>query len=171
MSTKNNILSNEPRTAFGKYMAYNFIPKHANKVNGLVYLGASLLIIVVGLRGLGSLASSLTVIPKFLIGADGKIDPVWVLTALLVEFTMLFMLGFVTFFTPADSVSQAHSENKELDASKLKDNLRDLRNFADEEIKIVENYLEKFDNLSKKVASIQATNLNAIKKMKETIDN
>ena len=40
-------MNHEPRTSFGRYMAYNFIPKHANKVNGLVYLGASLLIIVV----------------------------------------------------------------------------------------------------------------------------
>jgi hypothetical protein len=152
-------------------MAYNFIPKHANKVNGLVYFGASILIIVVGLRGLGSLAGKVSVIPSFLIGPDGKIDPTWVLLALLVEFTMLLLLGFVTFFTPADSVAKPQSESVDLDISKLKDNLRDLKYFADEEIKIVEDYLDKFNNLSKKVNLIQAVNLSAVKKMKETIEN
>ena len=170
MSNKRANLSNEPRTSFGKYMAYNFIPKHANKVNGLVYLGASILIIVVGLRGLGKLAGSVSVIPQFFIGADNKIDPTWVLAALLIEFTMLLLLGFVTFFTLGDPVSRPKESDK-LDTAELKENLRELKDFADEEMKIVESYLEKFDNLSKKVTQIQAVNLNAIKKMKDTIEN
>ena len=166
-----NKLNNEPQTSFGKYMAYNFIPKHANKVNGLVYFGASILIIVVGLRGLGSLAGKVSVIPSFLIGPDGKIDPTWVLLALLIEFTMLLLLGFVTFFTPSDPIAKPQTDSVDLDISKLKDNLRDLKYFADEEIKIVEDYLDKFNNLSKKVNLIQAVNLSAVKKMKETIEN
>lgn len=171
MSTKKNMLTHEPKTSFGRYMAYDFIPKHANKVNGLVYLGAALLIIVVGLRGLGSLAGKLSVIPQFLIGADNKINPEWVLAALLIEFTMLFLLGFVTFFTPNDPVFKPNLEGNDSGVSNVKENLRDLKDFADEEIKIVENYLEKFEKLSHKVSQIQATNLNAIKIMKDTIDN
>jgi len=152
-------------------MAYNFIPKHANKVNGLVYFGASILIIVVGLRGLGSLAGKVSVIPQFLIGHDGKIDPTWVLTALLIEFSMLLLLGFVTFFTPSENGVKKHSGNGQIDTSDMKHNIRELKDFADEEIKIVESYLEKFSSLSKKVNEIQATNLNAVKRMKSTIDN
>ena len=171
MSNRRAELINEPRTSFGRYMAYSFIPKHANKVNGLVYLGASILIIVVGLRGLGSLAGRVSIIPPFLIGPDSKIDPTWVLMALLIEFTMLLLLGFVTFFTPGDPVVKPQSSSDRVNATELKENLRELKDFADEEMKIVESYLEKFDNLSKKVTQIQAVNLNAIKKMKDTIEN
>lgn len=170
MSNRRPELNHEPKTSFGRYMAYNFIPKHANKVNGLVYLGASILIIVVGLRGLGSLAGHISVIPSFLIGANGKIDPTWVLAALLIEFAMLVLLGFVTFFTPSESVAHPNTQNDGVDTAVLKDNLRELKDFTDEEIKIVENYLEKFDNLSKKITHIQATNLSAIQKMKATIE-
>ena len=137
MSNRRAESINEPRTSFGRYMAYNFIPKHANKVNGLVYLGASILIIVVGLRGLGKLAGSVSVIPQFFIGADNKIDPTWVLAALLIEFTMLLLLGFVTFFTLGDTVNRPKESDK-LDTAELKANLRELKDFADEEMKIVE---------------------------------
>ena len=163
--------NHEPNTSFGRYMAYNFIPKHANKVNGLVYFGASILIIVVGLRGLGSLAGKVSVIPQFLIDHDGKIDPTWVLLALLIEFSMLLLLGFVTFFTPSENSVKKHSGGGQIDTSDMKHNLRELKDFADEEIKIVESYLEKFNLLSQKVNEIQATHLNAIKRMKSTIDN
>ena len=163
--------NHEPNTSFGRYMAYNFIPKHANKVNGLVYFGASILIIVVGLRGLGSLAGKVSVIPQFLIGHDGKIDPTWVLTALLIEFSMLLLLGFVTFFTPSENGVKKQSGGGQIDTSEMKHNIRELKDFADEEIKIVESYLEKFSLLSKKVNEIQAANLNAVKRMKSTIDN
>ena len=168
--TKNRV-NHEPKTSFGRYMAYNFIPKHANKVNGLVYFGASILIIVVGLRGLGSLAGKVGVIPSFLIGPDSKIEPTWVLLALLIEFTMLLLLGFVTFFTPSDSGIKEQYDNSVLDTAKLKEDLRNLKDIADEEIKVVENYLDKFNNLSKKVNEIQAVNISAVKKMKETIEN
>ncbi len=171
MSARRNNTNHEPKSSFGKYMAYSFIPKHANKVNGLVYLGASLLIIVVGLRGLGSLAGSVKIITQFLIWIDGKIEPTWVLTALLVEFAMLVMLGFVTFFTPSDPVSQpVDKKNSVADALEIKSSLRELKDMADEEMKIVEDYLEKFDSLSKKISQIQATHIGAIQKMKETIE-
>ena len=170
MSARRNNTNHEPKSSFGKYMAYNFIPKHANKVNGLVYLGASLLIIVVGLRGLGSLAGSVNIIPQFLIGVDGKIEPTWVLTALLVEFVMLLLLGFVTFFTPADPVVQPFSKTSEVDVTALKNSLRELKDVAGEEIKFVEDYIEKFNTLSKKINQIQTTNMGAIQKMKETIE-
>jgi len=63
----------QPKTVVGKFMANKFIPKYANKVMGFVYLGAAVLIIIVGLRGLGSLAGTVGIIPSFLIGPDNKI--------------------------------------------------------------------------------------------------
>ena len=91
----------QPKTAIGKFMTFKFIPKYSNNVMGLVYLGAAILIIIVGLRGLGAIAGTVGLIPSFLIGADNKIDPYWVMLALLLEFGMLFLLGIVTFYTPS----------------------------------------------------------------------
>lgn len=165
----------QPKTAIGKFMVYKFVPKYANNVMGLVYLGAALLIIIVGLRGLGSLAGTVGLIPEFLIGPDNKIDPYWVMFALLVEFALLFMLGIVTFYTPSEYVDILHSDGQDSDvkgsAKELKGELRELKDFADEELRVIEDYVEKFDSLSQKVRDIQISSIKAISKMKETIDN
>ena len=80
-------------------------------------------------------------------------------------------MGFVTFFTPSENGAKKQSGGGQIDTSDMKNNLRELKDFADEEIKIVESYLEKFNSLSQKVNEIQATHLNAVKRMKSTIDN
>lgn len=142
---------------------------------GLVYLGAAILIIIVGLRGLGSLAGTVGLIPSFLIGGDNKIDPYWVMLALLLEFGMLLLLGLVTFFTPSEYVDIIHSDEKgqeiKSSAKDLKNELRDLKDFADEEMRVIEDYVEKFDSLSQKVRDIQLSSIQAISKMKDTIEN
>ncbi|VAX23573.1 hypothetical protein MNBD_IGNAVI01-1264 [hydrothermal vent metagenome] len=165
----------QPKTAVGKFMANKFIPRYANKVMGLVYLGAAILIIIVGLRGLGSLAGTVGIIPSFLIGPDNKIDPYWVMFALLLEFGMLLILGIVTFYTPSEYIDIIHTDEEDSDikgsARDLKNELRELKDFADEELRVVEDYVEKFDSLSKKVREIQISNIQAISKMKETIES
>ena len=165
----------QPKTAVGKFMANTFIPKYANKVMGLVYLGAAILIIIVGLRGLGSIAGTVGLIPSFLIGADNKIDPYWVMLALLLEFGMLLLLGLVTFYTPSEYVDIIHTDEKGAEfkssAKDLKNELRDLKDFADEEMRVIEDYVEKFDSLSEKVRNIQLSSIQAISKMKDTIES
>jgi len=165
----------QPKTAVGKFMANVFIPKYANKVMGLVYLGAAILIIIVGLRGLGSIAGTVGLIPSFLIGADNKIDPYWVMLALLLEFAMLLLLGLVTFYTPSEYVDIIHTDEKEAEfkssAKDLKNELRDLKDFANEEMRVIEDYVEKFDSLSEKVRNIQLSSIQAISKMKDTIES
>ncbi len=166
----------QPKTKIGRFMANEFIPKYANKVMGLVYLGAAILIIIVGLRGLGTLAGTVGLVPSFLIGPDNKIDPFWVMLALLLEFSMLLLLGLVTFYTPSEYIDIIQTDGEDTSdikgsARELKNELRELKDFADEELRIVENYVEKFDSLSKKVREIQISNIQAITKMKETIDN
>lgn len=169
--------ANQPKTAFGKYMVYEFIPNYSNNVMGIVYLGAAILIIVVGLRGLGRVAGQLAVVPKFLIGTDGKIDPSYVMGALFLEFFLLFILAIVTFFTPEDMHvhnPEAHKDNKlEHDfvskVPQIKEELQQLKIIADEEIRTVDNYLTKFEELSKKIQKIQLANLQAIQMMKDSI--
>ena len=165
----------QPKTAIGKFMTFKFIPKYSNNVMGLVYLGAAILIIIVGLRGLGAIAGTVGLIPSFLIGADNKIDPYWVMLALLLEFGMLFLLGIVTFYTPSEYVDILHTDEEESkiksSAKDLKSELRDLKDFADEEMRVIEDYVEKFDSLSQKVRDIQLSSIQAISKMKDTIEN
>ena len=142
---------------------------------GLVYLGAAILIVIVGLRGLGAIAGTVGLIPSFLIGADNKIDPYWVMLAFLLEFGMLFLLGVVTFYTPSEYVDILHTDEEESkiksSAKDLKNELRDLKDFADEEMRVIEDYVEKFDSLSQKVRDIQLSSIQAISKMKDTIEN
>ena len=163
----------QPRTAMGKFMANQFIPKYANKVMGMVYLGAAILIIIVGLRGLGTLAGTVGLIPSFLIGADNKIDPFWVMLALLLEFGMLLLLGLVTFYTPSEYIDILHTDKEDDEfkssAKDLKNELRDLKDYANEELRVIEDYVEKFESLSQKVRDIQLSSIEAISKMKETI--
>ncbi len=88
---------------------------------------------------------------------------------------MLLILGIVTFFTPSEYIDIIHTDEGGSDirgsAKDLKNEIRELKDFADEELRVVEDYVEKFDSLSKKVRAIQLSNIQAISKMKETIDN
>ncbi|HPN38755.1 MAG TPA: hypothetical protein PL041_10145 [Melioribacteraceae bacterium] len=171
--------ANNPKTAFGKYMVYEFIPNYSNNVMGIVYMGAAILIIVVGLRGLGKVAGNLAVVPSFLIGSDGKIDPSYVMGALFLEFFLLVILATVTFFTPEDShghAPEAHHDTKPeaIPVSKVpqfRDEMQQLKTMADEEIRTIDNYLTKFEELSKKLQKIQLANLQAIQMMKDSIKN
>ncbi len=173
--------ANQPKTAFGKYMVYEFIPKYSNNVMGIVYMGAAILIIVVGLRGLGKVAGSLPVVPSFLINAaDGKIDPNYVMGALFLEFFLLFILAIVTFFTPEEDHSTPHAVHAEehkrptgIDSNipAFKEEMQQLKLVADEELRTINTYLDKFEELSKKLQKIQLANLQAIQMMKDSIKN
>ncbi len=81
------------------WLEYDFAERYEKSIQALVYFGAALLVIIVGLRGLGDI-STLTYIPKFLLNQDGKIDSNFVMIGLLVEFTMLCLLAAVSFFSP-----------------------------------------------------------------------
>ncbi|MFH0733780.1 MAG: hypothetical protein V1773_04295 [bacterium] len=174
--------ANTPKTAFGKFMVYEFIPKYSNNVMGIVYMGAAILIIVVGLRGLGKVAGKIPVVPSFLIDqAEGKIDPNYVMGALFLEFFLLFILAIVTFFTPEEDHSAAHGSAGSHDqkteptlASKVpafRDEMQQLKTMADEEIRTIDTYLDKFEGLSKKLQKIQLANIQAIQMMKDSLKN
>ena len=81
------------------WLEYDFAERHEKSIQALVYFGAALLVIIVGLRGLGDL-SNLSYMPKFLLNPEGKIDSNFVMIGLLVEFTMLCLLAAVSFLSP-----------------------------------------------------------------------
>lgn len=176
-----NNTSNSYRTPLGRYMAETFIPKYSNNVMGLVYAGASILIIVVGLRGLGTVAGDLEIIPKFLLSPEGKIDPNWVMFALLLEFALLLTLAFVTFFTPEeenygggdaaelDVMSGHHHGSKKLDIPDFREEISKLKELTDEEKKIIESYLDEIERVSNRITQIQMKNVEALKTMQTTL--
>ncbi len=164
--------ANEPRTAFGRYMVYTFIPSYANNVAGLVYLGAAFLIIIVGLRGLGKVAGQLSVIPRFMITEKGSLDPNWVVAAILLEFTLLVLLAIVTFFTPEDAhhgAPKAEDEAPKKPSVDFHKELRELKDLTDEEIKMVNDYLDKYEAIAKRINELQKLSLQSIQQMKEAV--
>ncbi len=162
--------ANEPKTAFGRYMVYTFIPSYANNVSGVVYMGAAFLIIIVGLRGLGKVAGQLSIIPRFMLTEKGSLDPNWVVAAILLEFTLLMLLAIVTFFTPeGDAHAAPKEETPAAPRPDFQRDIRDLKDLTDEEIKMVNEYLDKFESISKRINEIQMTNIKALSELKEVI--
>lgn len=179
-----NMQQSGPKTAFGKWMVYKFIPQYSNNVQGLVYVGAAVLIIIVGLRGLGTVAGDLAMVPSFMIDEKNAIDKNWVLGALFLEFFLLFILALVTFFTPEEvhygeeqkdqAGSSAVSPNvinvpKGLSAD-LKAELESLQKVTDAQMKAIEDYVDKYNALSKKITMIQQSQLNSLAELKNQLN-
>lgn len=174
MATQNQNTSSGPKTAFGRYMVYTFIPNYANNVQGLVYMGAAILIIIVGLRGLGTVAYDIPVVPKFLFDHEThKVAPMWVMTALLLEFSLLMVLAIVTFFTPEEpagheSASAQHdSKPSEAELAKLKQQIAEFRVIAEEEMKALNAYADNIAKVSQKLAAVKAEFFKSMSEMKQ----
>lgn len=87
-----------PKTKFGQYMVYYLIPRYENNVLAFVYWGAAFLVLVVGLRGLGT-----GILPSFLIDPiTQRLDLVYIIIGLIVEFIMITFLGLFMFFKPEE---------------------------------------------------------------------
>jgi len=164
----------EPKTALGRYMVYTFIPNYTNNVMGFVYMGAAILIIIVGLRGLGSMVGQLHILPDFLLDANGaKISPYVVIFALFLEFFLLLTLGTVTFFTPEDmdhlKPSKEETKPATISFPDFKAEIEKIKELSNEEKVMVRNFLDEFEQISKRINKIQESNAEALKKMKEAL--
>lgn len=73
---------------FGYFMRRYFAHRYSNDVSGLAYMGAAMLIAVIGLRGL-------KIIPPT--------QPTPVLSAISLEFCLLMLLGITLYFTPEEN--------------------------------------------------------------------
>ena len=167
----------EPRTFIGRFMVYYFVPQYANNVMGLVYIGAAILIIIVGLRGLGASVANNPLVPQFLLEGD-RIGIQYVMIALYIEFVMLFILAFVTFFTPEEThhkdegkgETAAAAESKiNINAKEIRDSVDILKHLTEDEMQMIDGYLERFDKISEKINEINRKNLAALSDMKETL--
>jgi hypothetical protein len=102
------------------YMSHHFTETYSNFVTGMAYLGAALLIIAVGVRGL-----------KFIPATR----PSLILFAILLEFTLLALLGFVLLYTEGEERMDKMLKKME-DASRsqldtLKDQSHDMHRLAE----------------------------------------
>jgi len=91
-------LSRRSLSILGYKMTTSYINRYENNITGLVYFGAGLLVIVVGLRGLGNKIEKLGFpFPSFVI--EDKSLALWVIfVALFLEFSLLVCLAVFTFF-------------------------------------------------------------------------
>lgn len=106
-----------PLKGLNIYLRLYFTEKYSNAILGLVYIGAAILIIIIGLRGL-----------KFIPATQ----PSPILFSLGVEFTLLFTYAFTLIFTKPEPIdSQYDVSNHEADKKSLirsSDNSRDIEN-------------------------------------------
>ncbi len=164
---------NKPVNNKRKKSKGNFAENHSNKVMGLVYIGAAILIIVVGLRGLGSIVGDLSVIPRFLIDAKShKIHSNYVLFALFLEFFMLLLLALVTYITPQEKTKEEiekPSINSSQSLIEFRTELAKLKQMTDEEMNKMRSYIEEFEVMSVKINKIQQYHVEAVKKMSSTL--
>ncbi|HOJ37006.1 MAG TPA: hypothetical protein PLP99_03470 [Ignavibacteriales bacterium] len=150
---------NQPKTAFGRFMVHYFIPNFANNVQGLVYFGAAFLVIIIGLRGLGTVAGKISIVPKFLLAYDAELEgmaisPNWVMVALFIEFFLLLLMAITVFFTPEEPHLHAdHNQHKSTsektitvdeEFEQIAEKVREkIRMVAQEELQLMDAYLEK----------------------------
>ncbi|MCU7494089.1 MAG: hypothetical protein HF314_07345 [Ignavibacteria bacterium] len=164
----------ETKKSFKEFMTYEFVPKYSNNIMGIVYIGAAILIIIVGLRGLGSVVSQISFIPKAILDpSTGKIHPNLVIFALILEFCVLLMMAFTTYFTPVENhkSSEANTMVKSTALSNIKEELDQLKELTEQDVKLIDNYLSDFEQISAKLANIQMNYVQALSTMKQAIKN
>jgi len=160
---------NGPSTAFGKFMVYRFIPQYANNVQGLVYMGAACLIIIVGLRGLGEVAGKLSVVPKFMLEGN-KLSPNWVMGALLLEFSLLMIMAIVTMFTPEEPMFEESAHHGELpsdEIQRIKNAMQEVKSLAKEDIETFNEYVEQINNVNRKLAQAKSDFLKSLTDLRQ----
>lgn len=87
-----------PWTGLGFYLRFYFTDKYSNLILGLVYIGAAVLIIIIGLRGLKFIPSS---------------QPSLVFFALGLEFSVLLTYALTVMYSRTDSESEVDKKNNE----------------------------------------------------------
>ncbi len=101
-SERTEFLSKNP---FSQWMVADVVKRYENNVNGFAYLGAGILIFLIGLRGLGII---------------GREHPLPIVISLEIEFTIIGVLGLLLFYKPEDSTKMSVSLDGALPAEELK---------------------------------------------------
>ncbi len=136
-----------PYHKWERKIAFNFIPRYENNVLALVYIGAAFLVVVLGLRGLGSS------IPDFMQDQVTHRLHNWVVFfALSAEFLMILFLGLTMLFKVEDSSGLfKHFIKVE---EKHKGEIKELTTIAEIGVAI-DKLNHDFDDLKNKLAKLR----------------
>jgi hypothetical protein len=80
------------KNSFSQWMVADVVKRYENNVNGFAYLGAGILIFLIGLRGLGII---------------GREHPLPIVLSLEIEFTIIGALGLLLFYKPEESTKMS----------------------------------------------------------------
>ena len=103
-------------SGLGYWLKYKFATEFDQNIQAMVYFGAAILVIVIGLRGLGDL-SDVSFIPSLLLDINGKIHANIIMAALAIEFLMLCLLAAVSFFAPVEKRADLQASIESLSTS------------------------------------------------------
>ncbi len=85
------------RRAFRAYMRHSFIPEYRNNVTAVAFLGTAFLIFTIGMRGI-----------KFMVPHQ----PDMIIMAIIVEISVLCMLGFTTWYERSDEQAPVQTDER-----------------------------------------------------------
>ncbi len=115
---------------FSKWMVVEIVPKYENNVQALAYWGAAILIVLVGFRGIQLMSRE---------------DPSLLIAALLLEFLLISLLGFLMFYKPEETNRTHHSSNVgdilTEDLNALSESVRRLNKELDEKFTTLQNQI------------------------------
>ena len=107
----------EAKNPFSQWMIADVVKRYENNVNGFAYLGAGILIFLIGLRGLGII---------------GREHPLPIVLSLEIEFTIIATLGLLLFYKPEESTKMTVSLDGTMPTSELKDLTQAMVTMRDE---------------------------------------
>ena len=136
------------RKTFEAWMQNIFTQEYFNNVTAFAYFGASILIFIIGLRGI-----------RIFITAD---TPMLVIFGIMLEFSMLILLAFTQFYTPENPEQNKPGEAPiEEELKKLRERLRSLEgrlsvaeNSLEDAVKLVKDSRDLIDNTDQDIWTI-----------------
>lgn len=100
------------KNPFSRWMVAEVVRKYENNVQGFAYLGAGILILFIGLRGLQII---------------GKSDPLFIILPLEIEFTIIGLLGLLIFYKPEENSNITVSLPDAMPTAEIKDLTTEVR--------------------------------------------
>jgi hypothetical protein len=136
------------RKTFEAWMQNVFTQEYFNNVTAFAYFGASILIFIIGLRGIRIFITSET--------------PMLVIFGIMLEFSMLILLAFTQFYTPENPEKEKGGEAPiEEELKKLRERLRSLEgrlsvaeNSLEDAVKLVKDSRDLIDNTDQDIWTI-----------------
>jgi hypothetical protein len=121
--------------------------KHSNKVLGIVYAAAAILILTIGLRALGTSVAYSPFVPEFLVDpSTNRVATHWIMFALMIQSISLIILSFITYYSSKEASAEVSAEYNE-----LKRSLDEMKRQMETKLFLMDNYIKEFEEISEKI--------------------